>query len=230
MIQHQQDSIVSCSALCKTFHIAGDLNVNAVNDVALNVSEREIVVIHGSSGSGKTTLLMMLAGMLQPTSGCVELLNKDLYRQDSSERALLRRKSIGIVLPMFHLLPYLDAAANVALGSSKKHARKQAIDLLDRVGLADRARQLPDRMSAGERRRLIVARALIHDPKLLLADEPTSNLDDENAGVIRTLLVDHARQGNGVLIVTHEQPERFCATIVHEMSNGKLQSIAQTVG
>ncbi len=220
---NQDDSpILMCDGLSKLFIAAGDLQIKAVNSASLRLREHEVVVVHGSSGSGKTTLLMMLAGMLQPTSGSIQLFNRDLYGQSVSQRTRLRRDQIGVVLPMFHLLPYLDAAANVALGYGRKQGRARALELLDRLGLADRAKQLPDRMSAGERRRLLVARALIHQPRLLLADEPTSNLDEENGAIIQQLLIEHARAGNGVLIVTHEDPRRFKADSVYRMSAGSL--------
>jgi putative ABC transport system ATP-binding protein len=127
---------------------------------------------------------------------------------------------MGVVLPMFHLLPYLDAADNVSLGDTSSRARRRAIELLDQFGLASRARQLPDSMSAGERRRLMVARALMHRPEIVLADEPTSNLDDENASHIRKVLLEETRPSGVLVVVTHEPPSMYDTELCFSLPNG----------
>jgi ABC-type lipoprotein export system ATPase subunit len=142
-----------------------------------------------------------------------------------NESAALRAGFLGVVLPMFHLLPYMDAADNVALGYRGGGGRGKAIESLAAIGLAGRERQLPDRMSAGERRRLIVARALLHEPGLILADEPTSNLDEANAAEIAQMLKARALNGAGVLLITHESSQRFEADRVFSMESGRLKQV-----
>jgi len=214
------DGILECTQLCKSFRLPGDQVLQAVDNLSLQLKPGQTLVIRGPSGSGKTTLLMMLAGMLAPCSGQVRLAGQDVYALSPSRRANLRRTSMGVVLPMFHLLPYLDAADNVSLGDTSSRARRRAIELLDQFGLASRARQLPDSMSAGERRRLMVARALMHRPEIVLADEPTSNLDDENASHIRKVLLEETRPSGVLVVVTHEPPSMYDTELCFSLPNG----------
>ncbi len=216
--------LLVCSGLSKSFRLPDRQQVAAVSDAGLSVSRGQTVVICGPSGSGKTTLLMMAAGLLRPQSGTVLLGGQNIFAHSPTGRAELRRSKLGVILPMFHLLPYLDALANVSLAAPGTLGKQTAHRLLERVGLQDRARQLPDSMSAGERRRLMVARALVHQPELILADEPTTNLDSQSADIIRGLLHETAQNGTGLLIVTHESPELFHAEQVYEMRFGKLSS------
>jgi putative ABC transport system ATP-binding protein len=218
-------SLLAAENLTRHFPLPGREPVGAVVDASLKIASGQTVVVSGPSGSGKTTLLMMLAGMLKPDSGKVLLGGNDIYGMSTAQRVALRAKRIGVVLPMFHLLPYLSAAENLMLAADGQSARRQAADLLDRMGLADRARQLPDRMSAGERRRLMVARALVNEPELILADEPTSNLDPESAATISQLLGEKARSGCGLLVVTHQPPGDFSADIVYDMRKGHLHTV-----
>jgi len=205
----------------RLFDIDGAV-LKAVDKACLRVAAGEVVVIRGASGSGKTTLMMMAAGMLRPSVGEIRLKGRDPYKMKGSDSATLRADFLGVVLPMFHLLPYLDAADNVALGYRGGGGRAKAIRLLAEISLAGRQRQSPDRMSAGERRRLIVARALLHEPKLILADEPIANLDESNAAEIAAMLKARAIEGAGVLVITHEPPQRFEADRVLMMESGRL--------
>ena len=205
----------------RVFDVDG-AELRAVDAASLQVSAGEVVVINGASGSGKTTLMMMAAGMLRPTAGEIRLLGRDPYKMNGNDSAALRAGFLGVVLPMFHLLPYMDAAANVALGYRGGSGRAKAIESIAAIGMAGRERQLPDRMSAGERRRLIVARALLHDPKLVLADEPTANLDEANSAEIAAMLKARAVGGAGVLLITHESSRRFEADRVLTMESGRL--------
>jgi putative ABC transport system ATP-binding protein len=203
----------------------------AVDSVSLAILPGHIVVIEGPSGSGKSTLLMILAGMLRPTHGRVETLGTNLYQLTADKRSQFRRQHLGIVLPMFGLLPYLSATANLKLALHGPHREQRVTELLEEVGLAGKANQLADRLSTGEHRRLLVARALTHQPRLLLIDEPTANLDRENAERIRDMIVDYVQQANrssdpigtAALIVTHEPAGFFPAARVFTMRAGRLE-------
>jgi len=219
-----QSFLLECEQLTREFPISGK-SVRVVDAATLQVSRGEMVVIRGASGSGKTTLLMMAAGMLRPSAGLVRVLGQDPYQMSPDRRSRLRATSIGVVLPMFHLLPYLDAADNVALGYVGSHGRTEATKLLSSMGLGERVRQLPDRMSAGERRRLMVARAMLHQPPLVLADEPTANLDSANVDQITGLLREVKMRGGGVLVITHESPARFDADRIYQMRAGRLEPV-----
>ncbi|HJO09342.1 MAG TPA: ABC transporter ATP-binding protein, partial [Verrucomicrobiota bacterium] len=166
----------------------------------------EFVAVRGPSGSGKTTLLLTLGGMQRPSAGTVQLAGQDLYGLPPSERAKLRSSEIGFVFQMFHLVPYLDLLGNVLLASPSCPSdvvRKRAGELLKELGLAKRVSHRPGELSAGERQRLAVARALLNRPKLILADEPTGNLDPENAAEVIRHLAEFHRSGGTVVLVTH---------------------------
>ena len=217
----RESALLDCRGVTRSFPIGG-VDVKVVDGVDLSVKAGELVVLAGASGSGKTTLLMMAGGMLRPDSGSVRVRGEDPYAMSADRRAALRAGTIGLILPTFELLPYLDAADNVAIGYRGRDGRTAATELLGQIGLAGRAGQMPARMSAGERRRLLVARGLVHRPSLVLADEPTANLDRENAEqVIQRLRA--ARQGGaGVLVITHEPPQLFGADRVYRMEAGRL--------
>lgn len=219
--ESRSDTLLACQRLTRVFPIAG-VEVKVVDGVDLHLKAGEFVVLTGPSGSGKTTLLMMAAGMLRPSSGTVRVLGEDLDSLSADRRAALRASTIGLILPTFELLPYLDAADNVTIGYRGRDGRALATELLGQIGLAGRAAQLPAKMSAGERRRLLVARGLVHRPKLVLADEPTANLDRASAEQVIQRLRAARRDGAGVLVITHEPPESFGADRVYRLEAGRL--------
>ena len=181
--------------------------VQALADVSLEVGEGELVAVRGPSGSGKTTLLLAAGGLLAPDSGTVELDGRQPYMLDPDARAALRAAAVGFVFQQFHLVPYLSVLDNVlapTLASDVPDAEDRARELIERVGLVDRADHLPDALSTGERQRVALARALLNRPKLLLADEPTGNLDQQNAATVLGHLADFANKGGAVLLVTHD--------------------------
>jgi ABC-type lipoprotein export system ATPase subunit len=189
--------------------------VRAVDGVDLQVNRGETVAIMGPSGCGKSTLLYLLGGLDRPTAGQIWLDGQDLARLSERGLARLRRDAIGFVFQAFHLMDELTAAENVELpallaGRSPRAARRRATQLLDQVGLADRAKFLPTQLSGGQRQRVAIARALVADPAVVLADEPTGNLDSAaTADVLR--LFDHLhRAGQTLVIVTHDP--RIAAT------------------
>lgn len=201
--------------------------LTVLRNVTLRVNPGEFIVIRGPSGSGKTTLLLMIGGMLQPTEGSVRIDTTDLYSLSVTERARFRAEHIGFVFQMFHLIPYLTSVENVMAASSNpnaSNAKVRAIELLEHVGLRDRIHHRPSQLSAGEKQRTAIARALINQPKLILADEPTGNLDRDNAREVLALLSDYHRQGGTVLLVTHGIEADSAADGVLTVRDGVIES------
>ena len=197
--------MIRCDEVTKIFRKNGS-EVTSLDRFTAKVADGEFVAVRGPSGSGKTTLLLTLGGMQRPSAGSVHLAGRDLYALSPAERARLRSSEIGFVFQMFHLVPYLDLLANVLLacpGEPSAEVRQRAGRLMDELGLADRASHRPGELSAGERQRLAVARALLNRPKLILADEPTGNLDPENAAEVIRHLAEFHRGGGTVVLVTH---------------------------
>ena len=193
--------------------------VKALDGVSLSMQSSDFVVVKGASGCGKTTLLLTLGAMLQPTSGKVQLADKDLYSESGARRVALRREDIGFVFQMFHLVPYLTVLENVALADNSGGAK--AKDWLERLGMEHRAHHRPAELSAGERQRAAVARALVNNPKLVLADEPTGNLDPENAKAVMVYLRDYAKENGGmVMVVTHGNDADAMADSILSMDAG----------
>ena len=182
--------------------------VQALSGVTLSVETGEFVGVRGPSGCGKSTLLTVLGGLGMPTSGSVVVGGEDLLAMSSADRARFRAKRIGFVFQMFHLLPYLTVLENVvvaALPGKEAVARRQDAEMLDKFQLADRLKHRPAQLSTGECQRVAIARALINQPDLILADEPTGNLDPENSATVLGLLEAFHREGGTVLMVTHQE-------------------------
>jgi len=191
--------------LVKTY-IRPDGRVDALAGVSLALDAGGFTAIVGPSGSGKTTLLLAAGALLAPDAGEVLIDGRDPYRLAPDARAALRAAEIGFVFQQFHLVPYLTVLENVIAPSLARPAddvRRRAAQMVARFGLADRAAHVPAELSTGERQRVALARALLNGPKLLLADEPTGNLDDANAAVVLDTLGQFAADGGGVLMVTH---------------------------
>jgi ABC-type lipoprotein export system ATPase subunit len=181
--------------------------VQAVRELSFQATAGEFLAIQGPSGCGKSTLLLACGGLLHPTTGKILLQGQDLYALSGEARAKLRATQIGFVFQQFHLIPYLSVLDNVlsaTLGSPLVDARSRAFELIERFGLSPRLHHVPAELSTGERQRTALARALLHRPKLLLADEPTGNLDSANADLVLRSLEDFANGGGTVLLVTHD--------------------------
>jgi putative ABC transport system ATP-binding protein len=212
----------------KTFDIEGGGTINAVDDVSFEVKSGEFVALVGPSGSGKTTMLSILAALLTPTEGEVLIDGQDLAQMNEHKRVKLRREKIGFTFQSNNLIPFLTAQENVDFmlrlnGQANKAGRMRSAELLARLGLSDRLRNLPGQMSGGQQQRVAIARALIHNPAVVLADEPTASLDTERAyQVVETfanLIHENDRAG---IMVTHDL--RMCKYVdrVLQMRDGKL--------
>ncbi len=204
--------------------------LHILKGVSLRVAPSEVVAIVGPSGSGKTSLLMLLAGLERATSGKVLVRNKNLSEMGEDELARFRRKSLGIVFQSFHLIPSLTALDNVALALEiaapelpLKDVRARAAEALAAVGLAQRLDHRPTALSGGEQQRVGLARAMVANPPLLLADEPTGNLDQSTGAVVVDLMFDLARKnGTAVVLITHDPALAARADRVFTMTQGEL--------
>lgn len=199
--------------------------IHALDDVSLTVQDGEFVAVCGPSGSGKSTLLLTIAGMNRPTEGHVRIDGADIYSQSGGRRARFRASNVGFVFQMFHLAPYLNAIENVLLptqlvGGNDRTSR--ARELLERFGMDERMTHKPGALSTGERQRTAVARAMINDPWLLLADEPTGNLDPETSQEILGYVTEFNENGGTVIVVSHEPSIRDQVSSTIYLRKGRL--------
>jgi putative ABC transport system ATP-binding protein len=204
---HPPMSVLIAENLTKTF-VSGRRSLTVLEDVSLEVAAGATCAVVGPSGSGKTTLLGLCAGLDEPTSGRVSLAGRDLTGLSEDGRAALRAESVGFVFQQFRLIPTLTAVENVAVPLELRRvsgAEARAREQLDRVGLGDRLHHYPTQLSGGEQQRVALARAFVHQPRILFADEPTGNLDDETSHQIEELLFDLNREsGTALVLVTHD--------------------------
>ena len=206
-------------------------SVDAVDGVTLEVQAGEFVAVMGPSGCGKSTLLLTAGGLQSPDSGRVTIAGEDLFGLPTGRRTKFRARMIGFVFQQFHLIPYLSVLDNVLVPSiaiDVAAARDRARELLARFGLADRERHVPAKLSTGERQRTALARALLTSPKLLLADEPTGNLDRENADIVLEHVGEFVADGGAVLLVTHDPAAAKHAGRVVEMRSGRVCTPSET--
>jgi len=201
--------------------------VRALDGVSLAVAAGDFVAVKGPSGSGKSSLLLTIGAMVRPTRGRVRIAGTDVYALTGSARARFRAENIGFVFQMFHLVPYLSVLENVLLPTltqrGGRDGRKEALALLERFRLAHRADHRPAELSIGERQRAAMARALLNRPKLLLADEPTGNLDPDNATEVMDYLTEFHRDGGTVVVVTHEELAGEYAQRTVRIRDGRLE-------
>jgi putative ABC transport system ATP-binding protein len=221
-------NIIEAVGVTKSFYI-GELHVDAVRGIDLGVRKGELLAIVGPSGSGKSTLLNLLGAIETPTTGQVLLEGVDVATLNDTERTLIRRRRIGFIFQAFNLLPTLTAIENVALpleldGVSEAAARERAYGALELVDLSDRHDHVPSMMSGGEQQRVAVARALVIQPAIVLADEPTGNLDSVNSAAVMRLLRDLVEtRGHTVIIVTHDSDIAAQADRTVHVRDGKLE-------
>ncbi|WP_460835884.1 ABC transporter ATP-binding protein [Nocardioides hungaricus] len=218
--------VLAAHEVTKTYRV-NDVTVEALRGVTLTVAAGEFVAITGPSGCGKSTLLHLLGGLDRPTTGEIYLHHQRVDRLSETKWALLRRRRIGIVFQSFNLIGNLSVADNVALpallvGTSHAAAHRHAGELLEQLGLAERARLVPSRLSGGEQQRVAMARALINRPDVLLADEPTGNLDSESGEVVMSLLQRAHAGGQSILLVTHDDDVALRADRIVTMRDGRI--------
>jgi len=220
--------IIGITAATKVFAVRNGQPCHALRGINLSIARGEYVAVLGKSGSGKSTLLNLIAGLDRPSSGTIEVAGTALSGMNENALARWRGANVGVVFQFFQLLPTLTVAENIILAMElvgtveAARRRTRALDLLARVGLADQAHKLPSMLSGGQQQRAAIARALANDPPIVLADEPTGNLDSETASDINALFAQLVEQGKTLLIVTHDANLAQVAARVIELKDGAV--------
>ncbi len=212
--------------ICKRYTPKDGPQIEALRHMTFSLASGDFVSVQGPSGCGKSTLLLVCGGLLSPDQGQVLLANRDVYAQSPNDRAQLRARYIGFVFQQFHLIPYLSLRDNIlsaTMAHGSKDAETQTETLLARFGLQDRATHLVSALSIGERQRTALARAMVCQPQLILADEPTGNLDPENSDLVLHALAEFAEAGGSVLLVTHDPTTQKYANRHVHMDQGVLR-------
>jgi putative ABC transport system ATP-binding protein len=220
------DVLIRLERICKVYRM-GDVKLAALQDVDLDIDQREFVAVMGASGSGKSTLMNIIGCLDRPTSGRYLLAGRDVSRMSRDELALIRSRLLGFVFQSFNLLPRTTALENVGLpllylGVPARERRQRCAEALSKVGLGDRLAHHPSQMSGGQQQRVAIARALVTRPKLILADEPTGNLDSQTSLEMMGLFQELGRSGITIVLVTHESDiARFAARVI-TMRDGRI--------
>jgi putative ABC transport system ATP-binding protein len=231
MIAHER--AVLCENITKVYGSGPD-EVHALRGVDLEIRAGELLMLVGPSGCGKTTLISIIAGILDPTAGRAVVFDHDLKQMPDREKVRFRGQSIGFVFQAFNLLPSLSAVENVAvplliLGASRKTALARAHEVLKSVGLGERAKARPSQLSGGQQQRVAIARALVHEPKLIVCDEPTSSLDQETGQRVMQILRDVAlAPDRALVIVTHDARTFGFADRIAKMNDGMIEKIVES--
>ncbi len=227
MAEQSNSVVLEVNALSKSFS-DGELQVDVLKNVNLQISAQEKVAIVGASGSGKSTLLHLLGGLDAATSGEVVLCGQDLNKVSDKQRGELRNRYLGFIYQFHHLLPEFTALENVCMpllvrDSTVVEVKQQAKDMLARVGLANRLQHKPSELSGGERQRVAIARALITQPKIILADEPTGNLDSKTAANVTEIMMElNAELHTAIILVTHDMEVASKMHTLYELQDGEL--------
>ncbi len=217
--------ILEIKNLCKVYG-EGETRVDALKNISFDVDQGEFVAVVGPSGSGKSTLLHILGGVDIPTSGVVRIAGTDIGKLDENKLAIFRRRQIGLIYQFYNLIPILNVEENLTLPillDGKKPDQKLLEDLVEKLGLSERRSHLPNQLSGGQQQRVSIGRALMNHPALLLADEPTGNLDTENSKEIIALLRKFNRENNQtVIIITHDERIALAADRVITIEDGRI--------
>jgi ABC-type lipoprotein export system ATPase subunit len=227
MSKDNNQPIITARSLTRIYKV-GDTEVVGINNIDLQIASGELVVIKGNSGSGKSTLLSLVAGLDHPTRGKLVVADHDLKQRNDRDLTRFRREVVGMVFQTFNLLPTLNVVENACLpallaGKSFSESQSKAIELLDWLGMDKRLTHLPAQLSGGEMQRTAIARALINDPSIILADEPTGNLDSHNGRIVIDLLSELNRQwGTTVMIATHSSLADSVATMQIGLRDGMI--------
>lgn len=223
-----QAPIIRLESVTKLYRM-GEVDVTALNDLSLSVPAGDFVVLLGPSGCGKTTVLNLIGGLDRPTTGSVFVQGQDIGGFDDRQMTWFRRDTIGFVFQFFNLIPTLTAVEQVEFSLTLKHhgrLRQQALDLLDAVGLAERANHFPAQLSGGQQQRVAIARALANQPPILLCDEPTGNLDSTTGQQVLQVLRDlNANHGTTVVLVTHNTAIAPMADRIVHLQNGSIENV-----
>ena len=218
-------ALVEVSDICKVYN-PGENEVKALDDVSFLVQQGEFVAIIGPSGSGKSTLLHILGGVDRPTSGHVYLDGKDIYSQNEEQLAIFRRREIGLIYQFYNLIPVLDVEENMTLPvlmDGREVNEERLLELLHVLGLEGRKRHLPNQLSGGQQQRVSIGRALMNAPAIVLADEPTGNLDSKNSQEIMELLkLSNQKYGQTLLVITHDESLALQADRIISIEDGKI--------
>lgn len=222
------NSIIELDNIQKSYFM-GKMELKVLKDISLEISKNEYVALMGPSGSGKSTLMNLLGCLDSPTGGRYILNGKDVSKMPDDDLAEVRNKEIGFVFQQFNLLPRLTAAENVALpliynGTSKKSRTEISLEMLNRVGLSDRSHHKPNELSGGQNQRVAIARALVNSPSIILADEPTGNLDSKTSVEIMNIFSKIQSDGNTVILVTHEEDIAKFARRIIRLKDGLIES------
>ena len=227
MATHKTISVINARHLARIYTL-GDSDVIGINDIDLDIAPGELVVLKGNSGSGKSTLLSLIAGLDRPTRGYLNVADHDLTKATPSDLTHFRRDVVGMVFQSFNLMPTLNVVENACLpgllaGKPKDRITSKAMELLDWLGLSARWNHLPAQLSGGEMQRTAIARALINDPDIILADEPTGNLDSRNGQIVVELFAELNRKWNRtVIIATHSDIADSLASMTICLKDGKI--------
>ena len=217
---------LSCEGLWKIYEM-GDEKIQAIKGVSLSINQGEMVAVMGPSGCGKTTLLNILSGIDDPSAGQVNVAGKPLFGISDDERSDIRGKEMGFIFQKFHLLDVMNAVENVEIplllaGTNPSDARKKATKALTKVGLSERVNHRPSELSGGQQQRVSIARAIVHDPSVILCDEPTGNLDSLTSKNVMELLLDLNQSGSTIVIVTHDDDIASMCTRIVKIKDGSV--------
>jgi putative ABC transport system ATP-binding protein len=227
MAKHKTRPVIDARHLTRIYRL-GDSEVIGINDIGLDIAPGELVVLKGNSGSGKSTLLSLIAGLDHPTRGYLNVANHDLTKATPSDLTQFRREIVGMVFQSFNLMPTLNVVENACLpgllaGKSANRVTSKAMELIDWLGLSNRWNHLPAQLSGGEMQRTAIARALINDPDIILADEPTGNLDSHNGQIVMELFAELNRKWNRtVIIATHSNIADSLASMTICLKDGMI--------